>query len=544
MQRVLLSTIISIAVLVRFWGLHFGLPYTNARPDETIVIDVSLEFLRGNLRPVFYDYPWFYMWSLTGLYLLYYQWGRVIGLFRSVADLVASWRVQWTPFFLIPRTVTAVMGAATIWPVFRIARRLWDGPTALVASLFIALAFLHVRDSHYATTDITMVFLLILSVSFLIDGHLTKRRRDFVVGGLIGGLAAATKYNALLLIAPLVASYLINIYEAPGQRRRAARDPRLFVYGIPFLMAFAIGVPFLAFDLPKFIAAMKVLNDSMEMGSVGLELSDGWVHHLQFSLRYGLGVPLMLTGIAGMVMMCVREPRIAILLLSFPIAYYGVAGSVRNLFFRYAIPLIPFLCLAAARFVTVAVRSACAYIARRLERPEVASIGTQNLAIAAVAIAVILPSAISVVRFNRIISQTDNRVVVAHWFDENVPAGNTVLMSGSFYGYVQFNPDMRYNAWVWDRKRHIFITDLDKRPGTGRPDWILLQDSPLPNETQPIVRDFLQDGYQLVKTFPAFSRSDGHVFDQQDAFFAPFSGFRGVERPGPNYLLYKRVRVP
>ena len=103
---------------------------------------------------------------------------------------------------------------------------------------------------------------------------------------------------------------------------------------------------------------------------------------------------------------------------------------------------------------------------------------------------------------------------------------------------------MRYNAWVWDRKRHIFITDLDKRPGTGRPDWILLQDSPLPNETQPIVRDFLQDGYQLVKTFPAFSRSDGHVFDQQDAFFAPFSGFRGVERPGPNYLLYKRVRVP
>ena len=103
---------------------------------------------------------------------------------------------------------------------------------------------------------------------------------------------------------------------------------------------------------------------------------------------------------------------------------------------------------------------------------------------------------------------------------------------------------MRYNAWVWDRNHHIFITDLDKRPGHGRPDWILVQDSPLPGETQPVVREFLNDGYHLVTTFPAFSRTDDHVYDQQDAFFAPFGGFHGVERPGPNYLLYKRVRVP
>src|SRR4029450_1877227 len=101
------------------------------------------------------------------------------------------------------------------------ARRLWDETTALVAALFIALAFLHVRDSHYATTDIMMTFLLVLSVSFLIDGHMRRTRRDFVIGGVIGGLAAATKYNALLLIVPLLTSYLINIYGERGRRGRA-----------------------------------------------------------------------------------------------------------------------------------------------------------------------------------------------------------------------------------------------------------------------------------------------------------------------------------
>jgi hypothetical protein len=533
MQRALLGLVVLAAALVRFWGLGFGLPYTNARPDETIVIDVALQFLRGNFRPNFYDYPWLYMEAVAGLYLLYYAWGRALGAFQSLGGLIASWRVQWTPFFLLPRALSAVMGAATIWPVFRIGRRLWGDTTAMVATLFIALAFLHVRDSHYATTDITMTFLLMLSTSFLIDGHLTRHRRDFVIGGLIGGLAAATKYNALLLIAPLVASYLLNIFEQPGRRRNAVLDTRLFSYGIPFLMTFAIGVPFLATDLPRFMEGMRLLNQSMQGGSFGLDLSDGWVHHLEFSLRYGLGLPLLGAAIGGMVLILVMEPRTGVLLLSFPIAYYAVAGSVRNLFFRYAIPLVPFLCLAAARLVTLAVPRIYARSGR-----------TQAAAVALTALVIVLPSATSVVRFDRIISQTDNRVVVARWFDEHVPAGSSVLMSGSLYGYVQFTPDMGYNAWVWDRRRHIFITDLDKRPGVGRPDFILVQDSPLPSETQPIVNEFLKRDYALVRDFQAFSRDAEHVFDQQDAFFAPFAGFRGVARPGPNYVLYKRIGAP
>lgn len=544
MQRVLLGVVFLIAVLVRFWGLRFGLPHTNARPDETIIIDVALAFLRGNFRPSFYDYPWLYMWVLAGLYLLYYVWGRMLGTFHSLADLLASWGVHWAPFFLIPRALTAVMGAATVWPVARLARRMWDDTTALVAALFMALAFLHVRDSHYATTDVMMTFLLILSVSFLIDGHLTKRRRDFVVGGLIGGLAAATKYNATLLIVPLTTSYLLNIFDQRGRRMKAALDPRLFLYGIPFLMTFAIGVPFLAFAFPAFREEMTLLDQSMEIGSRGLDLSDGWVHHAEFSLRYGLGLPLFFAAIAGMLAILARDPRAGLVLLSFPIAYYAVAGSVRNLFFRYAIPLVPFLCVAAARFVTLVVPGIYKAVTLRLGRPYVASSRGQHTAVAVAAIAIVLPSGFSVTRFDHIISQTDNRVLVARWFDEHVPPGSSVLMSGSFYGYVQFTRDMGYQAWVWDRNRHIFVTDLNKRPAVGRPEWILVQDSPVPGETQPIVHDFLRTGYAFVKHFQAFSRNDEQIFDQQDAFFAPFGGFRGVERPGPNYILYKRISAP
>jgi Dolichyl-phosphate-mannose-protein mannosyltransferase len=515
-----LAAIVAIAAVARFWGLSFGLPHTNARPDETIIIDVALSFLRGNLKPRFYDYPWLFMWVLAGLYLLFYVWGHITGAFQSLAACLASWKVQWAPFFLIPRGLSAVMGVATVLLVFRFARRAWGDTTALVAALFMALAFLHARDSHFATTDITMTCLLLWSVSCLIDGHFSQRPRDFVVAGVLGGLAAATKYNAVLLIIPITTSYAFHILEQPpDQRRRAMLDPRLFTYGIPFLAAFAIGVPFLMFDLPRFLNDVKLLRESMEIGSGGLDLGAGWLHHLEFSLRYGLGAPLLAAGLAGALALLWFEPRLGCLLLSFPISYFIVAGSIRNLFFRYAIPVVPFLCLAAARLVT------------RVAKNEAMAAG--------LAVLVVLPSAISTFRFDRLVSQVDNRVVVARWFDEHVPAGDSVLLSGSPYGYVQFTRD-RYTAWLWDRPRRAFVTDLDRKQAVGEPDWILLQESPLPSETQPAVKELLQSGYALAQTFQAYTPDEASVYDQQDMFFAPFAGFGGVSRPGPNFSLYKR----
>ena len=81
-------------------------------------------------------------------------------------------------------------------------------------------------------------------------------------------------------------------------------------------------------------------------------------------------------------------------------------------------------------------------------------------------------------------------------------------------------------------------------PASGSPDWILVQDSPLPNETQPVRDGIPRRRLRPRQELPAFSRESDHVFDQQDAFFVPFAGFRGVERPGPNYSLYKRISAP
>ena len=52
-----LVVIVMIAAGVRLWGLAFGLPFGNARPDETYVMDVVRPLLEGRAPPPNYEYP-------------------------------------------------------------------------------------------------------------------------------------------------------------------------------------------------------------------------------------------------------------------------------------------------------------------------------------------------------------------------------------------------------------------------------------------------------------------------------------------------------
>jgi len=519
-----LAAVVALAALARFWGLGFGLPHTQARPDESFIIDVARSFLRGDFSPPFYDYPWLYMWMVTGLYLGYYVWGLMVGAFDSINDLLASWPVHWAPFYLISRALSATLGTATVLIVYRIGRQLWDEATGLVAALFLSLAFIHARDSHFGTTDVAMTLFIALGVSLLVDAHRTRRRSTYVLAGLVAGMAAATKYNALLMVVPFIASHIVHVIESPGGRWQAAADGRLAAAGVGFALGFAIGVPFVVLDTARFLGAMQDLNRSMQTGQPWLELKPGWIHHLEFSLRYGMGLPLLFAGAVGLVLILRTEPRMGLLVFSFPIAYYIAAGSIRNLYFRYAIPMVPFLCLAAARVVIGA--------------SALSSRGRRSIA-AGLALGLVLPSAISVWQFNRLISQTDNRVMVARWFADHVPAGSSVLQTGSRYGHVQFDPKLGYKQWTWDGRRRLFL--LNGQPAGGRPDWILVQESPLPSETQSIVKEFLREDYVFAWPFKAMALGNGLVFDRQDAFFVPFAGFDRVRRPGPNFMLFKRV---
>ena len=518
-----LGLLLLAGAAVRIWGIDFGLPHTQARPDETQVMDVALTYLRGTLWPKFFDYPRLYTYAVLAAFLAYYAGGRIAGTFASLAAFVATWPVNWEPFFLINRSLSAAAGILVIPVACAMGRRLGDAGTGLVAALFMALAYGHVRDSHFGTTDTTLVLLCAACALWLLKSDARRWGRADVAAAAFAGLAAATKYNGVILLVPLGLSHLIYAGQQPARRVAALVGGRALAIGAAFALAFAVGVPFILFDYTRFSNAMGDLSTVLSIGFTPANRTNGWWYHLAVSLRHGLGLPLLACGLAGFAVVARRDWRTGLLLLSFPAAYFAVAGSFGLQFVRYALPIVPFLCVSAAVTITAMTR-------------QVASPRWRATLTAAAALAVVWPSASSVVDFDKVIGRTDSRVLAAEWMARHAEPGASILVSGSRYGYPQF--DRVFRAWRWDRDLLAFVEG--GRRAEGQPDWIVVQESPLPNTTQPQVIELLQSGYDRLSMINAFEPAETrNLYDRQDAFFLPFAGFDGVRRPGPNFVIYK-----
>lgn len=527
--------VVAVAAAVRLAGLQFGLPLVQARPDEQVIASKAVGFwATGDLNPHFFDYPSFYLYVTAALYGLYFLWGLASGRFDSVAAFAASWPSDWVPFFLIPRVAGALSGTVTVLVVYAIARRLFDRATALVAGLFMALAFLHVRDSHYGTTDVPMTLLLMLAMLFVVRAHQDGRTKDVVLSGVFGGLAMATKYNAVMLALPMAASAAIRMVDAPaGARSAALRAARPLLLVAVGALTFSVASPFVLLDPRQVLRDLDLVADLHSVGMTPPEvLGIGWTYHARFSLPHGLGWPLYGAGLAGMAWLAWMRVRVAILLCAYPLAYYLAAGGGYMVYVRYMLPVVPFLCLTAA----VAVMALARGLARvaRLPAPLVA---------AALAVVVISASAATVVRFDRLLRQRDSRLVAGEWVRANVPAGVTIYQAGNAYGHLQLEATrpFRYRHWTWDRDANKF-RDETGRFTEGWPDWIVAHESALPYSHVPdrVSRE-LRWSYLLVHMTRAVdAREPLNVYDIQDAFFLPYGGFVQVRRPGPNVFVYRK----
>ena len=159
-----IALIIALGAVVRFWGIDFGLPNTGCRPDEPTIVDYAMRMFSGDLLPHFYKYPTLFTYCAAACYLLLFCAGYVFGWYAHVSDLVHQYLADPTVFYLVVRCLSAGLGTATILVVYKVARHSFDRTTAVVSSLFMSLAYLHVRESHFGVTDVPMTFLVMLTL--------------------------------------------------------------------------------------------------------------------------------------------------------------------------------------------------------------------------------------------------------------------------------------------------------------------------------------------------------------------------------------------
>ena len=207
-----------IALVLRFWGLEFGLPNLEARPDETQVLARTVEVARAAFDGSWAIYPHAYvylqwLWSEGVLALQ-----QLLGL-APPGDVASLWRSEPARLYAIGRTLSALAGTATVALVMIALQRSREGPAALVAGSLVATSLLHVRDSHALKPDVLMTFGVTASI---VAGAALARRPSLArgaVAGLMVGAAAAAKYNGALAAVPVCAGAWMGARGARSWRR-------------------------------------------------------------------------------------------------------------------------------------------------------------------------------------------------------------------------------------------------------------------------------------------------------------------------------------
>lgn len=543
-----LVAVLAFAAILRVWGIDFGLPHTLARPDEDAPVAIALKFFSRSWNPGFFDWPSLFMYAATAAFIVYFQVGRLVGWFPYEVTFLAEASRHPAPLRLITRGLSAAAGVLTVATVHAIGLRLFNRTTALIGAFFLAGAALHVRDSHFGVTDVAATWLVTVSFLHTVKFAHARRRGDAIRSALLAGAAASTKYNAGLIVLPAVCAILAGSSAGyrPGkppeldrtvlQRHEGwfSRVGLLTAYVGVAVLAFFMGTPYALVDRPAFLAALASITAHLRAGHAAMA-GPGWLVHLSSSLRYGIGLPLLVAGVVGLVLHAWRDWRSGLLFAVFPIAYYAFIGAGETAFARYIIPVVPFLCLAAAHVVVECAR----VMSRWSRRPEAAPVFAWLLAAAAAA-----PSVAAAVQTDLLLSRTDSRLIAAEWTRERYPDGVTIAQTGTVAGQVQMAtaaPDTaeRYRALRFIQETGRFLTAGDQEDS---PELIIVEECPLTYCDVPDRwRTVLRDRYEVEHVFPAYDASShALVYDRDDDFYLPLAGLSAVIRPGPNITIYRR----
>lgn len=540
-----LLLILIVALGLRLWGIRFGLPYIY-HFDEHFYVATALKLGVGAIHNTPYA-PTGFSNILFGEYAAYFITGKALGLFVSAQAFEAAYRTDPTIFYLLGRVATAVSGAATILILYSLGKITSNWKTGLIAAAFLAVSFLHVRDSHYAVPDVTMTFFVTLAVCLAAYSLQKNKRRYLYLAGLAGGLAIAAKWTALPIL--LMIWWAAASIQDSARTNRPARflSQTVILAGFFSLLGFAIGSPQILVNPLLYFQEAEGQYGSGSTGGFGFWQVDtlpGWLFYLK-TLLYGVGVILLALGIAGAVRRAIlsvkQKDRFSILLLIFPVTYYLLMGSTRHYFARYTLPLIPFLALFAAEIVLAW---------RRWLQSRWPQRNWSGAAIGLLVAALIQPTAYSI-RHDVLLLRQDTRTAAKTWIEANLPEGTKIAVDWETYG-----PPLSTPAAPLPDSTKVY--DVVPIGGTGLAahsltwyeesnfDYLIatsfIYNIPLVNEQQNMARQAfyatLDREVELVHEFhPA---NDGHeppfVFAE---IYGPAVSLWARDVPGPTIKIYR-----
>lgn len=409
--RLALAAVCLVAIALRLIGLQYGLPSVY-NPDESAIMARALTFAKGTLNPGNFLYPTFYFYVLFVWVGIYLGFLLITGQVESIAALQRLYFTDPTGIYTAGRALGVAAGAATVLALHRLASRLADPRTAMAAAVFLAVAPLHVRDSHYvkhdvpATLAVTLVYLAVARI-WPVPRPTGPSSRDTLLAAAAAGAAFSTHYYCVFLGAPLA----LAISQAWRRRGVTALVRQMALAALVASVVFLALSPFIAlepFTAWRDITANReiVVDRAVRSGAFTPA-----VRYLGMLWTDSSGMPVAFLAAIGVVWMLVKAPAQAMLLLAFPVPFLLFIANTAPAS-RYLNPVLPFLVLFAAWTV--------AQTAERLRARTI----TFWLLVAAAA----TPALLASLRAGQFFRQDDTRTLAQQYVETRIRPGSTIAI--------------------------------------------------------------------------------------------------------------------
>ncbi|HSC26187.1 MAG TPA: glycosyltransferase family 39 protein, partial [Vicinamibacterales bacterium] len=405
-----LGAVLITACALRVIGLQYGLPAVY-NPDEVAIMARALSFAKGTLNPENFLYPTFYFYVLFAWVGLYLGLVWISGGVESLAALRAMYFTAPTGIYTAGRMLGVAAGTATVLALYRLAARIAGERAAIASAVFLAVAPLHVRDSHYVKHDVPATLAIVLAHIAMVRvwpaaAPSGPGRRDVLLAAAACGMAFSTHYYCVFLAVPLA---LVVARAFAAQGARAIVNHLALAAGVSAAVFLALS-PFIAVEPATawrdIVANREIVVDrGLSAGAFTPAF-----RYAELLWRDALGIPVFVAGLAGALWMLVAAPGRAVLLLSFPVPFLLFIVNTAPAS-RYLNPVLPFLALFAG------------WTLARLFG------GLGRAAVFWVAVAVLsAPALVDSIRTGLFFRQDDTRTLAQRYIESTIPPGSTILV--------------------------------------------------------------------------------------------------------------------